>query len=106
MATSTRAVATPRTRTMGVRNRRRLSLAAKLVIMAIAIVYALFPVAYVFAAALNPLNTLVGLGLFPARVTLDNFVGLFNTPLQPWPRWILNSVIVAGTTAVIVTALT
>lgn len=91
---------------MGVRNRRRLSLAIKLLIMAIAIVYALFPVAYVFSAALNPLNTLVGLGLFPERTTLDNFVGLFNTPLHPWPRWILNSVLVSGVTAIIVTSLT
>jgi ABC-type maltose transport system permease subunit len=91
---------------MGVRNRRRVSLALKLLIMGVALVYALFPIAFVLSAALNPLNTLVGLGLFPERVTLDNFVGLFHTPLQPWPRWIMNSAIVATTTAVIVTSLT
>lgn len=102
----TRAAAVPRTRTMGRRNRRRIGLAIKLAIMAVAIVYALFPVAYVLSAAFNPLNTLVGLGLFPPRATLDNFAGLFNSPFHPWPRWIANSVLVAGTTAVIVTALT
>lgn len=106
MADATRAVAGRRTSTMGVRNRRRVSLALKLLIMGVALVYALFPIAFVLSAALNPLNTLVGLGLFPERVTLDNFVGLFHTPLQPWPRWIMNSAIVATTTAVIVTSLT
>lgn len=103
---SRRALTAPRTRTMGVRNRRRAGLALKLVIMLIAIVWALFPVAYVISAALNPANTLVGLGLVPEQVTFENFVGLFTSPLQPWPRWILNSVIVAGSTAIIVTALT
>lgn len=106
MAGATRAAAGRRTSTMGVRNRRRVSLALKLVIMGVAILYALFPVAFVLSAALDPLNTLVGVGIFPQRVTLDNFVGLFHTPLQPWPRWIMNSAIVAASTAVIVTSLT
>ena len=74
--------------------------------MLVAIVFALFPIAYVISAALNPANTLVGLGLIPDRVTLDNFTRLFNTPNAPWPRWIMNSVIVAGTTAILVTSLT
>ncbi len=95
-----------RTRTMGVRNRRRVGLIVKLVIMVIAIVFALFPVAFVISASLNPANTLVGLSFIPDRVTMDNFTRLFNSPLQPWPRWILNSVIVASTTAILVTALT
>lgn len=95
-----------RTRTMGVRNRRRIGLILKLVILVIAIAFALFPVAFVISASLNPANTLVGLSFVPDRVTFDNFTRLFNSPLQPWPRWILNSVIVASTTAVLVTALT
>ena len=95
-----------RTRTMGVRNKRRVSLVVKLAIMAVVLVLALFPIAFVISASLNPANTLVGLGIIPTRVTLDNFSRLFNSPLHPWPQWILNSVIVAATTAVIVTTLT
>lgn len=95
-----------RTRQMGMRNQRRLGLTIKLIIMAIAVVYALFPVAYVISAALNPANTLVGLSIIPRDITFDNFARLFNSPLHPWPRWILNSVIVAGITAVVTTALT
>jgi ABC-type maltose transport system permease subunit len=91
---------------MGVRNRRRVSLILKVAIMLIAVLWALFPVVYVLSAALNPANTLVGLGLIPDNITFDNFTRLFNSANAPWPRWILNSVIVAGITAVVVTALT
>ena len=109
MTQTTRAAAAApavRTRTLGVRNRRRIGLALKLLVVLVAVVWALFPVAYVISAALNPANTLVGLGFFPEQVTLDNFTRLFNSPNAPWPRWILNSVIVASATAVITTALT
>jgi len=88
------------------RSRRRVSLVVKLLIMVVALIFALFPVVYVISAAVNPANTLVGLGIIPTRMTLDNFVRLFNSPLHPWPQWILNSVIVAGATSVIVTSLT
>lgn len=100
-----RAAVKPR-RQMGMRRRRRITLSLKLVAVGAAVVFALFPVLFVITASLNPLNTLVGLGFFPTRVTLDNFTGLFNSPLQPWPRWIMNSAIVAATTAIIVTSLT
>lgn len=100
-----RAAVKPR-RQMGMRRRRRITLSLKLVAVGVAVVFALFPVLFVITASLNPLNTLVGLGFFPTRVTLDNFIGLFNSPLQPWPKWILNSFLVSSTTAVIVTSLT
>jgi arabinogalactan oligomer/maltooligosaccharide transport system permease protein len=106
MSQAAQTAARPRTRQLGVRNSRRLALALKLLVMAVALVFALFPVAYVFSAAVNPANTLLGLGIVPTQFTLDNFTRLFNTPLHPWPQWILNSVIVAGVTAVVVTGLT
>jgi ABC-type maltose transport system permease subunit len=106
MTETVQRVPVPRTRTMGVRNRRRVGITLKLAILVVAIVFALFPVAYVISASLNPANTLVGLSFIPDRITFDNFTRLFNSPLQPWPRWILNSVIVASITAIVVTALT
>jgi ABC-type maltose transport system permease subunit len=106
MTTRVGAASAVRTRQLGQRNRRRVGLTIKVAIMVVAIIFALFPVAYVISAALNPANTLVGLGLIPDRVTLDNFTRLFNTANAPWPRWIMNSVIVAGTTAILVTSLT
>lgn len=106
MTDTARAIPATRTRTMGVRNRRRIGTILKIAVILIAVVWALFPVAFVISAALNPANTLVGLGFIPDRITFDNFTRLFNSPNAPWPRWILNSVIVASTTAVLVTALT
>jgi arabinogalactan oligomer / maltooligosaccharide transport system permease protein len=106
MASPARTVATRRTRTMGQRTRRRVGLTLKLIVALVAVAYALFPVLYVISAALNPQDTLVGLGLLPTQITFDNFARLVESPLHPWPRWIMNSVLVAGSTAVIVTALT
>jgi ABC-type maltose transport system permease subunit len=102
----TRSLPAARTRNMGVRNQRRIGLVLKLVIVILGVIYALVPVVFVLSAALNPANTLVGLGIIPTEVTLDNFTRLFNSPLHPWPRWILNSVIVAGSTAILVTSMT
>ena len=106
MATSARVEPARRQREIGQRTRRRISLAVKLTVAIIMIVIAIFPVLFVVSASLNPVNSLVGQGLFPARITFDNFARLFNNPLVPFPRWILNSVIVAGSSAVITVALT
>jgi arabinogalactan oligomer / maltooligosaccharide transport system permease protein len=95
-----------RTRSLGVRNQRRVSLILKLLIVLIAVAWALFPVLYVFSAAVNPDNTLIGLGIIPTEFTLDNFTGLFNRANAPWPRWIFNSIVVASATAIITTTLT
>lgn len=106
MTSIERALPVARTRSLNMRNRRRIGLTLKLIALGLALIFALFPIAYVISAALNPSNTLVGLGLIPERITFDNFTRLFNTPLQPWPRWILNSVLVAGITALTVVTLT
>ncbi len=95
-----------RTRTMGTRNRTRLALGIKLIVATAAAAFALVPVLFVVSAALNPSNSLIGLGIIPTRMTLDNFESLFTDPLNPFPRWILNSVVVSGLTAVIVVTLT
>jgi arabinogalactan oligomer/maltooligosaccharide transport system permease protein len=106
MTDTARALPTAKTRTLGVRNRRRIGIVLKIAIILVAVIWSLFPIAYVLSAALNPANTLVGLSIIPKDITFDNFTRLFNSANAPWPRWIMNSVIVAGTTAIIVTALT
>jgi arabinogalactan oligomer/maltooligosaccharide transport system permease protein len=100
------ALPTTKSRSLGVRNRRRIGVILKIAIILVAVIWSLFPIAYVLSAALNPANTLVGLSIIPKDITFDNFTRLFNSTNAPWPKWILNSVIVAGTTAVIVTSLT
>jgi arabinogalactan oligomer/maltooligosaccharide transport system permease protein len=74
-----------------------------------ACLFALFPIAYVVSAAFNADQSLGGSSLIPRQVTLDNFRAIFETS-QPagaeflpahYVRWFLNSMLIAGGTAVL-----
>jgi arabinogalactan oligomer/maltooligosaccharide transport system permease protein len=74
----------------------------------IAVVWALFPVAYVASAAFNPVQGLGSAQLIPENLSLDNFRELFQGPPEEkrtlfakanYPRWFANSVLVAGAAA-------
>lgn len=58
-----------------------------------ALAFALFPVAWVLSASVNPTSTLSGQQLIPSAPTLDNFRSLFQTQFWTWFR---NSLVVAG----------
>jgi arabinogalactan oligomer / maltooligosaccharide transport system permease protein len=77
----------------------------------IAIMIALFPVAYVISAAFNGDSSLSGSSLIPRDVTLDNFRSLFGEQQDTtghatfqqaryW-KWFANSMLVAGATALL-----
>ena len=53
--------------------------------------FALFPVVFVVSSAFNQVDSLSASSIVPAQVTLDNFTGLFENPLTPFPTWIWNS---------------
>jgi arabinogalactan oligomer / maltooligosaccharide transport system permease protein len=77
----------------------------------IAALISLFPVAYIISAAFNADNSLSGASLIPRHVTLDNFRSLFGSQQHVtghatyqnahYLRWFLNSMIVAGGTAIL-----
>jgi arabinogalactan oligomer / maltooligosaccharide transport system permease protein len=67
----------------------------------LALLFALFPIVYVVSASLNPLGTLTASNELFGRVSLDNFVALFNTPVYPYPNWYLNTMFVASATALL-----
>ncbi|MBW8741140.1 MAG: sugar ABC transporter permease [Gaiellaceae bacterium] len=81
------------------------------VIAVVAIVIALFPIAYVVSAAFNADSSLSGSALIPRHVTLDNFRELFfgqkksvgHATFQNahYGNWFLNSMVVAGATALL-----
>src|SRR6476620_7736108 len=80
----------------------------------VGIVVSLFPVAYVVSSAFNRDNTLQGASLIPLHVTTDNFTNLLRNNVAdtsggvsdaPYLHWILNSMIVAGATALFSTML-
>lgn len=85
---------------------RRLGLGIKLVIAVLTVLYALYPVAWVLSAALDPANSLVNQSLIPRNATLDNFARLVNDPQHPFVLWLWNSIKVSGISAVIIVALT
>jgi arabinogalactan oligomer / maltooligosaccharide transport system permease protein len=76
-----------------------------------AAVISLFPVAYIISAAFNADSSLSGSSLIPRHVTLDNFRSLFGNQQHVtghatfqnahYIRWFLNSMIVAGGTAIL-----
>lgn len=92
--------------TASVTLQRRLILGSKIIITLLAVIYALYPIAWVLSAALDPANSLVNQNLIPQRATLDNFTRLVNNPRHPFVLWLWNSVKVSGISALIIVALT
>ena len=61
----------------------------------LAVLFSLFPIVFVFSAALNPLGTLSSTELVPSGgMSLGNFSELFQR--TAFARWFLNSLLVAG----------
>jgi arabinogalactan oligomer / maltooligosaccharide transport system permease protein len=90
------------------------------VVAIVGVVVALFPVAYVLSSAFNRDNVLSGsgggklAGLIPVHVTMSNFSNLIRSRVpdtsggysdSPYLHWVLNSMIVAGATALFTTML-
>jgi arabinogalactan oligomer/maltooligosaccharide transport system permease protein len=84
------------------------------VVGVIAVLVSLFPVAYTLSSAFNRDNSLQGASLVPTHVTLNNFGNLLHNNVHlkgggkadaPYLHWILNSMIIAGATALLTTLL-
>jgi arabinogalactan oligomer/maltooligosaccharide transport system permease protein len=67
----------------------------------IAILFAMYPVAWIVSASFNRIQTLVAARLIPRQVTLDNFAALFDSATTPFGRWMVNSYKVALTAALL-----
>jgi arabinogalactan oligomer/maltooligosaccharide transport system permease protein len=74
----------------------------------VAVVFALFPVAYIASSAFSVDGTLGGASLIPRAVTLDNFRTILSGNVTvagaenevPYVRWFANTLVVASTTAI------
>lgn len=80
--------------------------ALRIIVAVLAILFALFPVVWIISASFNPLNSLSGQGLIPKNASLDNYRALFNDPLHPFSQWMLNSIKVSLTSAVLAVVVT
>lgn len=109
---STTSVGRPmRTGEMSFRTRKRIAVALRLLIAAIAVFFALFPAAWILSAAFNPGGTLTSQTFIPRGVDsidelLTNFRSLLTNPQTPFLRWVINSITVSGISAVLSVLLT
>jgi len=98
---------------VGVRNimasrtrQRQAKLLFSLVIAILAIVYALFPAAWVLSASLDPLSTLATQRLIPRNASFENYANLLNDPVNPFLRWLWNSTKISTITSVLAVFIT
>lgn len=74
-------------------------------VVLLSVAFALFPVAWIFSASLNPSNTLVGQRLIPRNPSLDHYIELFTNPAHPFGLWLWNSVKVSSISAALTVAM-
>lgn len=98
--------ATKTSRGLTMRDRDRLDTAVRLLIALLAILFAMFPVVYIFSASINPVATLATTRIIPENPTLDNYRYMLDNPQHSFPLWVWNSIKVSGITSILVVALT
>ncbi len=80
------------------------------IIAVILIVFALFPILWVFSASINPLDTLATQRLIPERANLDNYRKLVTdnefSQIYPYTKWFVNSIKIASIVTVISVSIT
>ncbi|MGO4102923.1 sugar ABC transporter permease [Leifsonia sp. YAF41] len=65
----------------------------------IMVVFSVFPLLYVLSASLNPAGTLTGSNALFSTIGLGAYERLLNNPDQPFAAWFVNTLIIAGITA-------
>ncbi len=90
------------------RRQRQLITLGRVLVSVLAILYAVFPVLWIASASFDPRNSLAQQRLIPPNASLENYRALLNNPLQPFPRWMLNSIkisLITSILAVLISAL-
>jgi ABC-type maltose transport system permease subunit len=92
-------------------SQKRVSVAVRLVVAVLLIIFAIFPVIWMISAAFDNSNSLATQNLIPVNAGIKNFYRLFNLDpnfrfgdLSYW-RWLWNSVKVSGITTILNLAL-
>ncbi len=85
---------------------RKVKLLSRMVIGILAIVYALFPVVWIFSASLDPLSSLATQRLIPRDASFKNYADLLSDPNNPFLRWMWNSVKISTITSALAVFIT
>ncbi|HHU51922.1 MAG TPA: sugar ABC transporter permease [Firmicutes bacterium] len=63
----------------------------KQIVIWVILAFVLYPIAWVISAAFDPANTIVGQRIIPKNASFINFIRLFDSELQPFTSWLLNT---------------
>ncbi|HRA67659.1 MAG TPA: sugar ABC transporter permease [Caldilinea sp.] len=85
---------------------KRIALMLRILLAIVMLIFALFPILWIISASFNPTGSLVGQPLIPQNPTLANYQRLFNDPVNPYPRWYVNSLFIATPVTVVAAAIT
>jgi arabinogalactan oligomer/maltooligosaccharide transport system permease protein len=85
---------------------RRFGLVIKLIIAVILVIFALFPILWIFSASLDPTSQLGTQSLIPPNASLSNYQKLLSDPLLPFGTWIWNSVKISTITTILSLSIT
>lgn len=80
---------------------RRLGTFFRLLLAAVTIGFAFFPIVWIISASFNPSGSLATQKLIPENFSLSNYRLLLNDPLHPFLRWVFNSLKISTLTAVL-----
>lgn len=94
------------TRTGPVQANRRGMIALRLFILILASIFALYPFLIVIGTSLSTSQSISTASIIPSEISLQNYQTLFTNEQTPVLRWLLNSIIVSGTSTIITLALT
>ena len=76
-------------------------------VIVLMVIFALFPIVWVISASFNPTGSMTSQTLIPENVEsmsdlLTNYDRLLNDPQIPFWRWLTNSLVIAGTSSILI----
>lgn len=81
--------------------KRKIGNLLRMIIAALAIIYAVFPALWITSAALDPSGSLATTTLIPRNASLRNFTELLNDPIHPYLLWLWNSIKISSIVAIL-----
>jgi ABC-type maltose transport system permease subunit len=80
---------------------RRVGMTLRILLAVVMLFVALFPVAWIISASINPSNSLVNQQLIPNNPTLENYRQLLASEMFPFRTWMWNSLKLAAVSTVL-----
>jgi arabinogalactan oligomer/maltooligosaccharide transport system permease protein len=99
-AEETRALAVPRARRKSPWRRELKETWWRHLVGIVAVLFSLFPIAYVASGAFSAVPSISAAKLIPDKLSLHNFWILFHDPSTHYVRWYANTMIIAAVTAI------